>query len=89
MEIVPLWVTRILSAVMYFFGLLDSEERGGWTGLFAAASPDFTREDSGAYVVPYSKIATPSALAMDEQLADKLYTYSEDQLRQRGLLEDL
>lgn len=68
-------------------GILDKQEKGAWSSLFAIASNTFKRSNSGAYVVPYAKIGKPSDYARDEKLAEKLWEWTESELRGKGLLE--
>lgn len=71
---------------MRCLGVLDKQEKGAWSSLFAIASNDFKEVNSGAYVVPYAKIGTPSELARDESLAEKLWQWTETELGGKGLL---
>lgn len=70
-------------------GILDDQAKGAWSSLFAIASADFKAADSGAYVVPYAKIGTPSAYAQDEALAIKLWDWTEKELANKGFLNQV
>lgn len=59
-------------------------EEGGWTSLYAAASEQVTFDDNGADFLPVGKRAKPSAKALDEELADKLWKWTEDELVKKG-----
>lgn len=72
-------VGRFLSRTFFM-----SVEEGSWTSLYAAASQEVTFEDNGAYFVPIGKRAKPSANALDEALADKLWKWTEDELTKKG-----
>lgn len=72
---------------MRCLGILDSQEKGAWSSLFAIASSDFKKSNSGAYIVPYAKIGTPSSQAQDESLAERLWQWTETEFRTKGLLE--
>ncbi|KAI8630100.1 hypothetical protein F5Y19DRAFT_428618 [Xylariaceae sp. FL1651] len=74
----------VMSRVMKCVGILDKREKGAYSSLYAVASPDFT--ESGAYVVPYAKIGTPSSKAMDPELAEELWEWTEKELKTRGVL---
>ena len=67
-------------------GILDDQAKGAWSSLFAIASTDFKAADSGAYVVPYAKIGTPSTDAQDEALAARLWDWTEKEMSNKGLL---
>ncbi len=71
---------------MRCLGVLDKQEKGAWSSLFAIASDDFKQANSGAYVVPYARIGTPSEYARDESLAEKLWQWTETELGSKGLL---
>jgi hypothetical protein len=72
--------------ILRFLGVLDEQEKGAWSSLWAVASDEFEGRDSGAYVVPYMKIGKPSAIAESEALSGKLWSWSEEQLKAKGLL---
>lgn len=71
---------------MSCLGILDKQEKGAWSSLFAIASGNFKKSDSGAYVVPYAKIGMPSEHARDAKLAEKLWQWTESELGSKGLL---
>ncbi|KAF8435297.1 hypothetical protein BGX38DRAFT_1217602 [Terfezia claveryi] len=52
------------------------------TGL--CTSPQVTTEDGGSYYIPVLKKSSPSAYGQDDTLADELWEYTEQQLRDRG-----
>ncbi|UKZ76229.1 hypothetical protein TrVFT333_003926 [Trichoderma virens FT-333] len=85
----PSVVLRTATPIMRCLGILDKQEKGAWSSLFAIASNDFKKSDSGAYVVPYAKIGTPSEYARDPSLAENLWQWTESELRGKGLLEEL
>jgi hypothetical protein len=85
----PSSVLRAVTPVMRCLGILDEQAKGAWSSLFAIASQEFQRSDSGAYLVPYAKIGTPSAFAQDPILASKLWAWTLEELGKKGLLEDL
>ena len=82
----PAGVLRIMTPIMKCLGILDEQAKGAWSSLWAVSSPDFTREKSGGYVVPYAKMGTPSKFAQDSQLAEKLWAWTEEQLAKKQLL---
>ncbi|PNP45306.1 hypothetical protein TGAMA5MH_03030 [Trichoderma gamsii] len=83
----PGFVLRAAVPVMRCLGVLEPQEKGAWSSLFSIASNDFKKANSGAYIVPYAKIGTPSKHAQDESLAEKLWEWTETELRGKGLLE--
>ncbi|KAH8660318.1 hypothetical protein BX600DRAFT_482245 [Xylariales sp. PMI_506] len=86
--IAPASVLKLVVPVMACLGILDRPEKGGWSSLYAVASHEFTRGDSGAYVVPYAKIGVPSTHARDGELTARLWKYTEEEFGRRGLLLD-
>lgn len=83
----PQLVLRVAEPIMRCLGVLDPQEKGAWSSLFSIASSDFKKANSGAYIVPYAKIGTPSKHAQNENLAEKLWEWTETELRGKGLLE--
>lgn len=83
----PAMVLRPVTKIMRCLGVLEEQEKGAWSSLFASVSTNFKRENSGAYVVPYAKIGTASKKARDTLLAKKLWEWTERELGSRGLLE--
>jgi len=82
----PAGVLRVVTPIMRCLGILDEQAKGAWSSLWAISSPEFPRENSGGYVVPYAKMGTPSRFAQDRQLAERLWSWTEEQLGNRQLL---
>ncbi|THG97704.1 hypothetical protein EW145_g7563 [Phellinidium pouzarii] len=63
--------------------------KGAVTQLYAATAPEIEKNGwRGEYFVPYAKRTQPSKLAMDEKLAEELWTFSENMVREKcGSLE--
>ncbi|KIW89248.1 uncharacterized protein Z519_10101 [Cladophialophora bantiana CBS 173.52] len=85
----PATVLHTVAPIMRFVGVLHDRSKGALSSLFAIASPDFNRSDSGAYVVPYAKIGIPSDLARDDLLIEKLWSWSFEELKKKGKLDRL
>ncbi|KAH6886189.1 hypothetical protein B0T10DRAFT_575877 [Thelonectria olida] len=83
----PSSVLRAVTPVMRCLGILDDQSKGAWSSLFAVASDQFGANDSGAYIIPYAKIGTPSKLARDEELGGRLWEWTRDKFGSTGLLE--
>lgn len=79
-------ILRIATPIMRCAGVLDDQDKGALSSLFAVASDSFKAADSGSYVIPYAVIGTPSAHAQDAALAEKLWNWTEAQLESKGLL---
>ncbi|KAF8428266.1 short-chain dehydrogenase/reductase [Tirmania nivea] len=64
--------------------LLTSPEVGSYNEIGLCTSPQVTTEDGGSYYLPVLKKGTPSVYGQDDALADRLWEYTEQQLRDRG-----
>jgi NAD(P)-dependent dehydrogenase (short-subunit alcohol dehydrogenase family) len=73
--------------VLRFFGVYIEPEQGSFTSLYAAASPDFKAEDSGAYFVPIAQKGKPSTMANNPELAEKLWAWTENEMRSKGFIQ--
>ena len=87
-ELAPGPIFKILVPILITTGILTTLENGGLTSLFSVASNDFKAQDSGAYVVPYGKISKPSAKGLDVKLGEKLWDWTGDELRKKGLIQE-
>lgn len=83
----PAMIMKPVSKLMRCMGVLEDQEKGASSSLFASASSNFSRENSSAYIVPYAKIGTPSEHARDALLAKKLWSWTEGALGSRGMLQ--
>ncbi|KAK6497638.1 hypothetical protein TWF481_012043 [Arthrobotrys musiformis] len=78
--------TSLLGRTMLRLGMGATPEKGALGSLFAAASSDFKRDWSGSYMVPTAKKGWTWRWANDKELQEKLWTWTEDQLRWKGFL---
>ncbi|KAI1617290.1 hypothetical protein EDD36DRAFT_159654 [Exophiala viscosa] len=76
-----------LVPVLRCLGVYITPEEGSFNSLWAVASPQVTVGISGEYFVPVGVKKEPSKLARDAQLADKLWNWTEQELRSKGLLQ--
>ena len=56
---------------------------GAITQLYAATNPDFTKEDSGRYFIPWARSGTPKKGTQNLELALKLWDFLEDDLNDK------
>jgi hypothetical protein len=70
-------------------GILDEQAKGAWSSLFAIASKEFSKNNSGSYIVPYAKFGTPSAHAMDPAMAERLWNFTVQELNGKGFLNEI
>lgn len=67
-------------------GIAVDKDEGALTQLFAVASKDFRSEWSGGYFVPTAKKATPSKYGRDDEMARKLWEWTESEMRGKDLI---
>lgn len=63
---------------------MTTTEIGSFNQIACCTSPEVTVQDGGAYYIPVLKKSVPSGFGQDEALADKLWDYTEEELRGRG-----
>ncbi|KAH7350319.1 hypothetical protein BKA66DRAFT_541459 [Pyrenochaeta sp. MPI-SDFR-AT-0127] len=71
-------------SVLRIFGLMWSADKGSWSSLFCAASPDMKAEDSGTYSEIFRRFGEPkwlSSAAKDESLAERLEEWTREAIR--------
>ncbi len=85
-ELAPGPIFKILVPILVATGIVTTLENSGMASLFAAAAANFEAKDSGGYVVPYGKMSKPSAKGLDVKLGEKLWDWTDDELRKKGLL---
>lgn len=59
-------------------------EGGAKNSLWCAASPDLKIDDNGAYFLPVGKKTAASKWGQDEEMAGRLWEWSEGKLRELG-----
>lgn len=82
----PAWLRTAMTKIGACTGLMVTEQTGALSSLWTAASPEFPRTASGSYVVPTARVSKASAFGQDDALAEKLWTWTEEQLRAKGVL---
>ncbi|CAG8442231.1 16256_t:CDS:2, partial [Acaulospora colombiana] len=76
------WVKPLTRSVSNIF--FTSPENGALTQLYCATSPEIVEKNlRGLYFVPYAKLEEPSEKSKDEELARKLWEYSENFIDER------
>ena len=73
------WLTAVLKPLLWWS--LKTPEQGAQTQLFAAVSP---AAKSGSYYTPTAKETTPTEFARNPELADKLWDWTEMELKGHG-----
>ena len=73
------WLTKWVKPLVWW--LLKTPEQGALTQLFAATSMD---AKSGVYYTPVAKETAPSGYAQDNGLAEVLWAWTEEQLKEQG-----
>lgn len=80
-------VGSALVPLLRCFGVYTKPEQGSFTSLYAAASPEFTEADSGEYFVPIAQKSKASKKANSPELAEKLWTWTENEMRSKGFVQ--
>ncbi|KAF3152292.1 hypothetical protein EYR41_006600 [Orbilia oligospora] len=78
--------TSVLGRTLLRMGMGAPPDKGALGSLFAAASNDFKRDWSGSYMVPTAKKGWTWRWANDKDLQEKLWKWTEDQMRWKGFL---
>jgi hypothetical protein len=73
-----------LLTVLSAFGKYTNADRGSWTSVFCAASPDFKKEQSGTYFVRIAKKGWESGNAKNMELAKKLENWTKELMGKEG-----
>lgn len=83
-------ISAKLFSVVRLFGGMMSAERGSWSNVYCVASSLMKADESGAYVEIHHRLGEPqwqSAQAKDEQLAERLESWSRDILTKEGWIQ--
>lgn len=77
-------------SVLRMFGFFISADKGSWTSLFCAASPDMKAEESGAYCEIFQRLGEPrweSSAAKDDKLAERLEEWTRETMKKEGWVQ--
>ncbi|KAF0461269.1 NADP-binding protein [Gigaspora margarita] len=75
------WLNPIISIISLFF---LSPDDGALTQLYCATSPEIEEKNHrGKYFVPFGEVGEPSAQSKDEELAKKLWDFSENFIKEK------
>ncbi|CAG8766652.1 33085_t:CDS:2 [Gigaspora margarita] len=75
------WTKPIISIIQLF---LLTPDDGALTQLYCATSPEIEEKNfRGKYFVPFGEIEEPSAQGKDEELAKKLWDFSENLIKEK------
>jgi len=81
------WVMKKLVDVCAVMGAMIDADRGSWTSVFCAASPEMRKESSGTY---FQRVAEPgwqSGRAKDMVLAVRLEDWTREEMKKEGWVE--
>ncbi|KIW73196.1 hypothetical protein PV04_01332 [Phialophora macrospora] len=81
------WGGSTLTPILRCMGAYIKPEEGSFNSLWAVAGKEMTAEMSGCYFVPVGERKEPSKQARDSNLADRLWKWTEREMREKGLLE--
>jgi NAD(P)-dependent dehydrogenase (short-subunit alcohol dehydrogenase family) len=80
------FMAKAIVPALNCLGVYTPAEEGAYTSVFCAASREFEQSMSGSYIVPVGKGGKPSKKAMNSELAVKLWAWSEQEMRDKGML---
>jgi len=73
-----------LAGRLSYFLFAMSPEKGALTQLYAATSPEIIEKNyHGKYLVPIAKLGTPNAQGRDDELAKKLWDFTQNLLKEK------
>ncbi|KAK9311431.1 hypothetical protein V1522DRAFT_373596 [Lipomyces starkeyi] len=79
-------IVLIVTTLMKVLPISVPPEKGVYTQLFAIASDRFTREMSGAYLVPVAKVGTTTKQGKNDELAKALWEWTENEMKHAGFI---
>jgi NAD(P)-dependent dehydrogenase (short-subunit alcohol dehydrogenase family) len=79
-------LSPVLTCMLNFFGAFIPVDQGAYTSVFCAASEEMNAEGSGQYFVPFGKTEKPSKHAQNLDMAGRLSSWTEEELRGKGFL---
>ncbi|KAM0469993.1 hypothetical protein ACHAPX_010177 [Trichoderma viride] len=78
---------RMIFAMFGFMGARFDNDKGAWTSLFCAASPQMKANQSGTYFQRIAEAGRESAIAKDMKLAERLYQWTKEIMKKEGWVE--
>ena len=78
---------RAVVVVAKAVGAFYDADKGAWTSVFCAASPEMKKEQSGTYFQRIAKPGWESATAKDLKLAERLEMWTKEEMVKRGFVE--
>lgn len=70
-------------------GVYKDPDAGSYSSLFAVASLEFKDTDSGGYLEPMARRGQSNKIGTDMELADRLWSWTEKEMSERGFLLQL
>jgi hypothetical protein len=83
---VPGLAASVFQRILKCVGVYTPPEHGAYSSLFCIASSEFNADQSGEYFVPTAKIGKASNYANDMELASKLWTWTDEQMKGKGFI---
>lgn len=77
-------ILRVAFSVSRRMGMAFDADKGAWTSVFCAASPDMREEQSGTYFQRIAEAGWQSAMAKDLALAEKLEEWTQKEMKKQG-----
>lgn len=79
-------LSAMFPPVLNLFGAFIPADRGAYASVFCASSQAMKAEVSGEYFVPLGKVGKPSKHAQNMEIAEKLWQWTEDEMKGKGYL---
>jgi len=79
-------LSGVLVKMLNAFGVYIPVEKGAYTSVYCIASGNVKPEESGHYFVPIAKLGKASKFARNQELAEKLWSWTEKEFEQKKLL---
>ncbi|RDW87377.1 hypothetical protein BP5796_03071 [Coleophoma crateriformis] len=83
----PAYFRLIFGTFSALGGKAMEADKGSWTSVFCAASPDMKREQSGTYFQRIAEAGWQSSMAKDVGLAAKLDEWTREAMSKKGFVE--
>lgn len=80
-------IPKIMSSLVSVYAAMGGRvnaDKGSWTSVFCAASPQMKKEQSGEYFQRIAESGWQSNMAKDLDLADKLETWTREEIEKGG-----
>lgn len=82
------WYMKMVEPIIDATGGRWPSDKGAWTPVYCAASPEMQASESGSYYVRIAKVGNPTVKAKDMRLADELEQWTEKEMKEHGFISE-